>query len=43
MPLWLVFMQEGFTALYIASQNGHTEIVTLLLDKGADVDHLTKV
>ena len=28
----------GFTALMGASQNGHTEIVSMLLEKGADVD-----
>ena len=31
-------MQDGATALYIASQEGHTSVVSLLLDKGAAVD-----
>ena len=29
---------RGFTALMMASQAGHVEIVRLLLNKGADVD-----
>ena len=29
---------RGLTALMMASANGHTEIVKLLLDKGADVN-----
>ena len=36
-------MQEGFTPLYGASQNGHTSVVSLLLDKGAAVDLLNEV
>jgi ankyrin repeat protein len=30
--------ENGFTALMIASKNGHTNIVKLLLDKGADIN-----
>ena len=30
---------DGMTPLHIACQEGHTKVVTSLLDKGADVDH----
>ena len=36
-------MQDGTTPLYIASQCGHTSVVSLLLDKGAAVDLPNKV
>ena len=36
-------MQDGTTPLYIASQEGHTSVVSLLLDKGAAVDLPNKV
>lgn len=36
-------VQDGQTALYIASNNGHGEIVKLLLKREADLDHETKV
>ena len=36
-------MQDGVTPLYIASQSGHTSVVSLLLDKGAAVDLSNKV
>ena len=29
---------KGFTPLFVAAQNGHTRIVTLLLQNGADVN-----
>ena len=35
--------QEGKTALYAAADVGSTEIVKLLLDKGADTEADTKV
>ena len=30
--------EYGFTALMLASSNGHKDIVELLIDKGADID-----
>ena len=36
-------MQGGFTSLYLASQEGHTEILDILLTKGADPNLTTKV
>ena len=36
-------VQDGRTALYIASGNGHDQIVELLLKKEADVNHQSKV
>ena len=36
-------VQNGKTALYIASLNGHDQIVELLLRREADVNHQTKV
>ena len=29
--------QDGFSAVYFASQNGHTEVVDLLVQAGADI------
>ena len=36
-------MQDGFTPLYVASQNGNKGVVELLLEKGANVDQQNKV
>ena len=36
-------VQDGKSSLYIASQEGHTEIVELLLKKGADPNLTCKV
>jgi hypothetical protein len=35
--------QDGFTGLYLASQNGHREVVRLLLDSKADANLADKV
>lgn len=31
---------DGMTPLHIACQSGHTKIAGLLLDRGADIDHM---
>ena len=31
-------MQDGMTALHLASRNGHVEVATALLEKGATID-----
>jgi ankyrin repeat protein len=36
-------MQGGFTPAYIASQNGHTETVALLLANKADINAASNV
>ncbi len=36
-------MQEGVTPAYVASQNGHTETVALLLTNKADINAANKV
>ena len=36
-------MQDGYTPLHVASEVGHTSVVSLLLDKGAAVDLPNKV
>jgi ankyrin repeat protein len=36
-------MQDGFTPAFIASQNGHTETVVLLLANKADINAVTEV
>lgn len=35
--------KQGVTPLHLASQEGHTDLVTLLLDKGASIHTSTKV
>ena len=42
--LFMIYQDEfGFTSLCIASQNGHHEVATLLIKKGAVVDYVCKV
>ena len=36
-------IQEGATPLIVASQQGHNDVVELLLDRGAHVNHSMKV
>jgi ankyrin repeat protein len=36
-------MQGGFTPAYVASQNGHTETLALLLANKADINSANKV
>ena len=35
--------QDGFTALHWAASRGHTAVVTVLLDRGADITATDKV
>ena len=35
--------QDGFTALHVAAQEGHVEVVTFLVNAGADLHIQTKV
>ena len=36
-------LQEGETAIFFAARNGHVDIVKLLAESGALVDHKNKV
>ena len=38
-----VCVKDGWTALMFASQDGHTETATLLLDRGATVNDTNQV
>ena len=39
----LLYVQDGQTALFIASKAGHDQIVELLLRRDTNVNHQTKV
>ena len=39
----IVVIQDGWTALMAAAQNGHREVVELLLQHGADANAKDKV
>ena len=38
-----IVLQDGWTPLVSASQNGHPEIVKSLIEAGANVNHTRKV
>jgi ankyrin repeat protein len=42
LPSPMVITQDGVTPLIVAAINGHTEIVALLLEKGADKNAKSK-
>lgn len=41
--LAIFFSQNGFTALHITCEYGHTQIAQLLIDAGADIHAPTRV
>ena len=41
--MYFSYIQNGSTALRIASFKGHTEVVELLISRGATVDYQDKV
>jgi ankyrin repeat protein len=43
MSISAIHRQRGHRALLIASENGHVEVVRLLLDRGADIQAKTIV
>ena len=36
--LYFTCVQDGYSPVYAASQNGHTEVVDLLVQAGADIN-----
>ena len=43
--MWVVLstLQDGFSPLHIASQEGHVDVCTLLIERGANLNSQTKV
>ena len=43
--MWVVLstLQDGFSPLHIASQKGHVDVCTLLIERGANLNSQTKV
>ena len=41
--IFTLYMQDGISPLYGASQEGHTDVVDLLVRAGADIHQATKV
>ena len=39
----MFLVQDGYSPVYIASQNGHTDVVDLLVSEGADIHLAIKV
>ena len=39
--LFNLTVQGGFSPVYVASQNGHTDVVDVLVKAGADVNQVT--
>ena len=36
--MWYYILQDGRTPLHLAFETGHTDIATMLIDRGADVN-----
>lgn len=43
MAIFIILFQTGSTALYLASQQGHNDVVKLLFEFGASTEFQTKV
>ena len=38
---YFTFVQDGYSPVYVASQEGHTEVVDVLVQAGADIHLIT--